>query len=51
MIRARAAGSSVEAALQHAARDAGSNLDPATLQALEAAVRECAWLSEAPKVG
>jgi DNA-binding response OmpR family regulator len=51
MIRARAGGSSVEAALQHAARDAGSNLDPATLQALEAAVRECAWLTEAPRVG
>ena len=47
MVRARAAGSSVEAALQHAARHAGSNLDPATLQALEAAVRECAWLSDA----
>jgi len=50
IVRARAGGSSVEAALQHAARHAGSNLDPATLQALEAAVRECAWLSDsAPK--
>jgi DNA-binding response OmpR family regulator len=47
MVRARVGGSSVEAALQHAARHAGSNLDPATLQALEAAVRECAWLSDA----
>ena len=46
MVRARAGGSTVEAALQHAARHAGSNLDPATLQALEAAVRECAWLSD-----
>ena len=49
LIRARAGGSSVEAALQHAARDAGSNLDPATLQALEAAVRECAWLTDSGK--
>ncbi|MGH7742384.1 MAG: response regulator transcription factor [Candidatus Eiseniibacteriota bacterium] len=48
LVRARAAGSSVESALQHAARAAGSNLDPATLQALEAAVRECAWLSDSP---
>jgi DNA-binding response OmpR family regulator len=46
LVRARAAGSTVESALQHAARHAGANLDPATLQALEAAVRECAWLGE-----
>jgi DNA-binding response OmpR family regulator len=50
MVRARVGGSSVESALQHAARHAGSNLDPATLQALEAAVRECAWLSDTAAV-